>query len=548
MSQVNVVKIYRTLNDAQKDRIANHAATVVQLDDGTLHTTVDTIITPSGLEKQNKLITIVPSEEEQIKSFRQAKHLFSNLIHMNLLLTNACNLSCSYCYEQHKKDYGRFTVESVKQSYDWLSNINKQPLKILQFFGGEPLIHKPLIQDFINKYDDELNANWNNYIGTGISICTNGLLLDDDFIDMYFSKKYTYMLISLDTMDLEKDYREITQKQLDTILHNVERITKIPNVGARLTIRCTLSEETADTLNDFIESIYAKGVKRLIVHPLVLDSRRGYIRWSDANWNTMRNAILGCLDKYQDLTVLFSEGVGEKQDNNCMVGSDMIAIDGSGDFSGCYFFTNQKAAAHETILGNILQDRVYVDRYTKFQKIYNEMFEVEEQCKTCDYQNMCYQCPAGNIDTGPRMFRPDDMCQEIVKWYLDLQADVAKKQFRRLFEIRLNQLREEGEQKTIAAGADYMLEFLKTGSRPNFDPSIDRQYKPYKEILLDIWAHISGETNDAGEMEAVDLYKALAKRTGMVLKVVDGDTPEIRVFYLQLISTIIFNEKNHGFN
>jgi len=80
MSQVNVVKIYRTLNDAQKDRIADHAATVVQLEDGTLQTTVSTIITPSGLEKQNKLITIVPSEEEQVKSFDQAKHLFSNLI------------------------------------------------------------------------------------------------------------------------------------------------------------------------------------------------------------------------------------------------------------------------------------------------------------------------------------------------------------------------------------------------------------------------------------------------------------------------------------
>jgi len=77
---------------------------------------------------------------------------------------------------------------------------------------------------------------------------------------------------------------------------------------------------------------------------------------------------------------------------------------------------------------------------------------------------------------------------------------------------------------------------------------MDKQYKPYKQILLDIWTHISGQSNDAGEMEAVDLYRALAKRTGMIPKVVDGDAPEIRVFYLQLISTIIFNEKNHGFS
>jgi len=46
-----------------------------------------------------------------------------------------------------------------------------------------------------------------------------------------------------------------------------------------------------------------------------------------------------------------------------------------------------------------------------------------------------------------------------------------------------DQLQLEGEQKTIAAGADYMLEYLKTGSRANFDPSMDKQYKPYKQIL-----------------------------------------------------------------
>lgn len=548
MSQVNVVKIYRNLNDAQKERIAGHAATVVQLPDGSLKTTVDTIITPNGLEKENKLISIVPSEKEQVKSFSEAKHLFGSLAHMNLMLTNACNLSCNYCYEQHNKDYGRFTVESVKKSYDWLKGINNQPLKILQFFGGEPLIHKPLIRDFINTYDAELNSNWVGYTGTGVSICTNGILLDDDFIDLYFNKKYTYMLISLDTMDLEKDYRDITQEQLSTILSNIEKITKIPDVGARLTIRCTLSEETADTLHQFIEALYAKGVKRLIIHPLVLDSRRGYIKWEEDKWNMMRKALFDCLDKYQDLTVLFSEGVGEKQDNNCMVGSDMIAIDASGDFSGCYFFTNQKEAAHETVLGNILDDKVYVDRYTKFQSMYNEMFKVEEKCKTCDYQNMCYQCPAGNIDTGPRMFRPDDMCQEIVKLYLDLQADVSKKQFRRMFEMRLNQLHHDGEEKAMATGADYMLEYLKTGQRLDSGKCTKLWYKPYRQILSDIWTHISGETNNTEEMEAVELYLSLAKHLGIPPKTVSGDTPEIRIFYLQLISTLIFNHRNHGFN
>jgi radical SAM protein with 4Fe4S-binding SPASM domain len=183
---------------------------------------------------------------------------------------------------------------------------------------------------------------------------------------------------------------------------------------------------------EFVDELYRIGVRSLIVHPLVLDSKRGYIKWSDENWSLMRNGIFTCLDKYQDLFIKFSEGVGQKEDNNCMVGSDMIAIDASGDYSGCYFFTNMKGAdgVDSTILGNVFHDNVYVERYQKFQKAYNDMFQVQEKCKTCDLQNYCYQCPAGNLDTGSKeMFRPDDMCQEIVQLYLDFQKDVYDKHF-----------------------------------------------------------------------------------------------------------------------
>ena len=542
MSQVNVVKIYRTLNDAQKQRIDSHAATVFQNPDGTLATTVDTILTPDGNEKTNKIVSVIPSAEEKVYKFQDAKVLFQDLAHMNLLLTNACNLSCSYCYEQHNKDFGRFTDASLRQAYDWLKDINKQPLKIMQFFGGEPLIHKKIIKSFIDTHHCELDRGWHGYSGVGLSICTNGILLDDEFINMYFSKRYTHMLISLDTLDLEKDYREITPEQLDEILTNIEKITAIPSVGARLTVRCTLSEETADTLESFVESMYQRGVKRLIIHPLILDSRRGYIKWSDENWQTMRSALFNCLDRYDDLTILFSEGVGEKESNNCMVGSDMIAIDASGDFSGCYFFTNHKGGATaETVLGNIFHDKVYIDRYKKFQDLYNTMFEEEEQCKTCDYKNACYQCPAGNVDTGPKMFRPDDMCQKIVKLYLDLQADVSKKHFQKMFKLRLIQLEHDGEQQTMASGGESMLHYLKTGERLMFDQFTKGPHRPQTEIFGDIWTQLSGV--DTPSLTAEQLYVKLCNKQGIPPKIMKEDTAPIRVFYLQLISTMLFEQK-----
>jgi uncharacterized protein len=435
------------MDDARRKRIESHRASVVQDSDGKLHTEIQLInILDGARTKKNKLVSVVPKLTETVSSFKDVPHLFADLSHLNAMLTNACNLSCSYCYEQHNKDFGRFTVDSLKKTYDWLVNVNDVPKKCFQFFGGEPLIHKKLIREFIEEHDKELEANYDNFSGTFVSMCTNGLLADDDFIDFYFSKPYTHLMLSLDTFDSAIDYREITPTQMDKLIVIMGKIlAKLGDEPQRLVIRCTLSEETSGTMRDFIEKLYAIGVRSLIVHPLILDSRRGYIRWSDNNWNNMREGIFDALTKYRDLIIKFSEGVGQKDSNNCMVGSDMIAIDASGDFSGCYFFTNQKASAvADAVLGNVFEDRIYVDRYAAFQAEYNKMFETEEKCKTCDLHNFCYQCPAGNLDTGSKkMFRPDDMCQEVVKLFLDFQTDVYNKMFWRNVNIHMESYSKE---------------------------------------------------------------------------------------------------------
>lgn len=98
----------------------------------------DTITTPAGLLKTITYKSITPNEGERIKSVTDVPHLFEDLQHVNIILTNACNLDCSYCYEQHEADYGRFTPTTLKQIYDFLLNSNDIDGKVFQFFGGEP--------------------------------------------------------------------------------------------------------------------------------------------------------------------------------------------------------------------------------------------------------------------------------------------------------------------------------------------------------------------------------------------------------------------------
>lgn len=533
----NYVNVKRVLSEAQKKRLENHTPSVVE-QDGKLVTTFETINISGKGQKTNKLITVLPAEKEQAVPFADAEFLYRDLIQVNAMLTNACNLSCSYCYEQHNKDFGRFTKESLKQVYDWMNSRNNGKKKVFQFFGGEPLIHKPLIKEFLETYDEELSGNYKDYRGTYISMCTNGLLLNDEFIEFYFGKPYTHMMLSLDTLNSAIDHREITPAQLNRVLKSIDKIVEVlGNDANRLVIRATLSQETSRDMKNFIETLYDHGVRNMVVHPLVLDSKHGYISWKDENWQNMRSSIFGALEKYEDLYIRFSEGVGLKEDSNCMVGSHMVAIDASGDFSGCYFFTNQKSnGADIAVLGNVFQDRVYIDRYKKFQSAYQEMFDTEEQCKTCDYQDACYQCPAGNMDTGSRIFRPDDMCQKIVKLYVDFQHDVAKKLFMRHVKKRYARLQEHGE-KVLAAELQYFYEKFNGDGVDDFDHYLRMDLPHYTDVIR-TWT-MDSQTKAA---DLHTLYNILAERFNKPKIEIEITSDFIKCYYIQCISTIIFDK------
>ena len=182
-------------------------------------------ITSNRGEKKNKLVSVIPHANETVNLISSNKHRFVDLKHVNIILTNTCNLTCSYCYEQHNRDYGRFTVDSLKRIHTFLFNVNNQEGKLMQFFGGEPLIHKNLILDFLREHQEDLQRKSQM---VRVSMITNGTLLTEEFIKEYFSYDFTSMSISLDTDNSSVDHREVTQEQVDNIIRLVSTIPPNP--------------------------------------------------------------------------------------------------------------------------------------------------------------------------------------------------------------------------------------------------------------------------------------------------------------------------------
>ena len=101
-------------------------------------------------------------------------------MNISLILTKQCNLRCKYCFETHENVC--MTEETALRAIDMAVNDGGKFVGV-SFFGGEPLLCKPLIYRCL-EYSTRfpyVNFSWN--------MTTNGLLLDEEFLEFAIREK-----------------------------------------------------------------------------------------------------------------------------------------------------------------------------------------------------------------------------------------------------------------------------------------------------------------------------------------------------------------------
>jgi uncharacterized protein len=166
-----------------------------------------------------------------------------------LQVTEACNLSCDYCYYQKNQgspDSGRKMTPAVaRRSIDFLlARSENAKILTLVFFGGEPLLNFDLISDAV-EYAGEKGAQQNKRFN--FAVTTNGTLLTQPIID-FLAEKQVSVTVSMDGdaknhnqhrrfLNGDPSYQVVFPK----IKGFLQQMSKMP-VAARVTV----TEDTAD--------------------------------------------------------------------------------------------------------------------------------------------------------------------------------------------------------------------------------------------------------------------------------------------------------------
>lgn len=112
---------------------------------------------------------------------------------LRLLITDSCNLACSYCHNEGQFGAGHFmTVPEAEELADWLIK-NEVEVKNLIISGGEPSIHPHLISIVKALRPAAMK----------MSMVTNGVMLDEGRLDALADAGMTYVKFGIDAVDAQ---------------------------------------------------------------------------------------------------------------------------------------------------------------------------------------------------------------------------------------------------------------------------------------------------------------------------------------------------------
>ncbi len=355
-----------------------------------------------------------------------------------LMLSQACNLRCTYCYADggEYNNRGFMTQEVAQKAIDFIYNTSEKDEININLFGGEPLLNFEMFK-FCVEYSKKKAIETNKKLR--FSTTTNGTLLNEEIASFLEQNKFAITL-SIDGDESTHDKNRFNVNGDGTYKEIVEKVGKYLKIH-NITARATLTNFNTN-IDEIYDHLYSLGFASIhITHSINMLDEEGFHNLGLAYKKMItkfKDALADCNYDYckkmsNVMSMLNRYYNGGMRKKFCGAGNNMIAVDIDGSIFACHRLVNNTETKYGTIF----------DGYNQILRkhIIGEMALTikNEECNECWCKSLCGGgCPSENLISNNDIKIPHQNTCEIFKNnaedFLRLYIDMEDEQKELLFE------------------------------------------------------------------------------------------------------------------
>lgn len=322
---------------------------------------------------------------------------------LELLLTENCNLNCSYCFEHklNKNIIDKKIIDIIIKILSIRKLSYNEPIEIL-FFGGEPLL--PSNVKIILYLLDQMKK-YNLLKMIKISFITNLYWFDDTLVNLLKRIEEEQILhhiqVSLDGICKSNDFNRKTysgQGTFNKVLKNILNLNQYINYQ-KISINCVINENTINFLDknilffdNLLKNNIVSGISFRQAQTIEHTLDKEYIELYYKNYKKVFDLYI----KNQISEQIFMSAINYNNFNNTKIGcgifQNFITIDQYGNLIPCHRIIGEDKEKY--IISNILKPETFfefdkkIDLYKKELNFYSEL----KKCEECQFSNYCIKC------------------------------------------------------------------------------------------------------------------------------------------------------------
>ncbi|MEM4158107.1 MAG: SPASM domain-containing protein [Candidatus Methanomethylicaceae archaeon] len=349
-----------------------------------------------------------------------------------VIVTNACNLACNYCYAW-EGSYGMTPHFASKEIIDRTLELTKQYLLRLEgkeqidfgliLFGGEPTLSLPILEYSVVKaleVADWLSSNSATRYRPVVTVNTNALSFSDSFTKLVRDYgKWMELIVSYD--GLWHDENRIDRRGIGSSKRVEENIQYLLDLGVELDITMVVPPAKMNLFRENIEYVTKKcgrgininpsfvrgaipSVERKATYPGRLE--QSYTPEIVSEWGEITSSLI--LDGYNIYWKRFRRRVFEGGYlYRCPAMLYEFCVTPLGDVYPCHNLTEEKFK-----LGNILDSEFRIEERQDVLSLFLERrLDNLYPCRDCLFQTIClssFDCPAHSLHDLGDFFRIDE--------------------------------------------------------------------------------------------------------------------------------------------